>query len=163
MGRACHLFDRRPIEVGGFTLAARAAWIKRGSRGSITPATRVSWAAAMEIASSAANAAPFWMADLLIYAETRPEWAAALPALRASTGLEPAAVAALVRVARRVGEAARAVAPTFAHAAAVARLSEADQVSILTRARSGAWTVAETAAAVTETRAARRLARLSAE
>ena len=128
----------RPFIVGGFELNAEGA----------APLDDVSWdgfSAAMSFATASAHACPFWISDLWNYASTRPDWKERLEAELTHTHKTLVNIAA---VGRRVTGEARALAPSFGHADAVAKLDPEDQIIVLTRAVEEGLNVPETRKAV---------------
>lgn len=132
-GGTLYLFDISPIELAGFQLRAR----------SVTPVgapTLKQWVAAMQFANAAQESSPYWVGDLLNYAETRKEWSERLDQAIAITGLARHTAINMAYVAKHVAEPERELAPTLSHAAEVAPLPREQQRTYLTLARDGNMT-----------------------
>lgn len=106
------------------------------------------WQAAFQFATATAEDAPYWLGDLLTYAETRAEWRERLDQAKAVTGLAEATLHNLKYVAGKVADTEREIAQTPAHAAEVAALSPPDQRRHLAKSRDEGWTVKELRKAV---------------
>lgn len=131
-----NVFDERPIQIGGFELRAR------GARPVGKPDLD-GWRLAFEFASAAEASAPYWVGDLIAYADTRAEWSDRMDQAKAVTGLAHHTLQNLASVSRNVQATARALAPTHTHARAVADLEPAEQEALLTQAQTENLTVAE--------------------
>jgi len=130
------LFDERPIEVGGFALRSREVWPLPG----VTP-TLDGWAAALQLAGAAQDSSPFWVGDLLEYAETRADWREKLEQAKTVTKLAHHTLQNLTSISRKVKGRARELAPSLSHAAVVTALEPEEQERLLEEARDGGWTV----------------------
>jgi len=140
------LFEQKPIKLEGFILRARSA----------EPVGKPSlkqWQAAFTFASAAEEASPYWVGDLLAYAETREEWHARMDQAKAVTGMQHHTLENHASVSRHVQEPERMLAPTFSHARAVSGLPRVDQTKFLQRAVDHGWNASEM---VRDMRAARR-------
>ncbi len=124
------VLDLRPIEIGGFALRARSA---SPINEKVVP-TSDGWVVAMEFATAAEQASPYWIGDLLNYAEGRKDWAEKLDQMQSRTGLQRHTLINKAYVSRHVTAKARAVAPSYSHARAVAALEPAEQVQVLKEA-----------------------------
>jgi len=132
-----NLFERQPIEIGGFKLRARSAEpIGR-------PGIR-DYQVALEFAASAHDGSPFWVGDICAYGEGRQDWHEKLSQAMSVTGLSLQTLYNLGYISRHVTGVARDLAPTISHAAAVAALPADEQVDILTQAKDGGWSASET-------------------
>lgn len=145
-GNELLIFDERPIELEGFALQARAA-VPVGK-----PTLR-NWQAALAFACASHEGSPYWIGDLVAYADTRAEWREKLSQAIAVTGLAEKTLHNLGYLSRHVEEPERKLAPSPAHAAEVASLERPDQTKWLETARVEGWTVREMRL---EMRAARR-------
>jgi hypothetical protein len=130
------LFDRRPMEMPGFRFRARCAE-------PVGRPTLEQWTTAIELAEALERSAPDWVGDLLLYADTRPDWAERASQALAQTRLAKGTLDNLKSISRRVGAAARALAPSKSHAAEVAALPAPDQEWWLRRATEENWTERE--------------------
>jgi hypothetical protein len=129
------LFDDQPIELDGFTLTSRAAV-------AVGKPTLDQWTRTFAFACATQDASPFWVGDLLCYAERR-DWHALLDQAIA-VGAKNYALHTLDKLAylsRHVQGRAREMAPTVAHASEVAALDPAEQAEWLEKARDEGWTV----------------------
>lgn len=127
------LFDARPIGLEGFNLFARSA-VAVG-----TPTIR-QWQTVLQFASAAHEASPYWIGDLLAYAESREDWLEKLSQAFTVTGLAEKTLYNLASISRHVEEPERALAPSLSHAAEVASLERPEQTRYLTLARKEGWT-----------------------
>lgn len=121
------LFDLQPITVEGFRLTARAA----------TPVGRPSFdqiRAALAFAVGCQESSPYWVGDILTYADGRADLSEMMDTLQSETGLERKTLSNRLYVAKRVGPQAREIAPSASHAAEVAALPPAAQVEWMERA-----------------------------
>lgn len=136
--RSVNTFDDRPIEIGGFRLVGRSA----------TPiASRVTldgWALAYEYATHVEENSPYWISDLLNYADTRADWRERFEQAKSATGLSEGRLHNVASVGRRVQGRARELAPTFRHSTAVADLDPKDQETLLEQAKTEGWSSAFT-------------------
>lgn len=128
------LFDERPIEIGKFRLGARSAK-------PIGRPTVEGWAAALEFACSSHQASPYWIGDLMAYAESREDWKDKAEQVREVSGLALQTITNLGYIARHVEEPERALAKSIGHADVVAPLPRADQTRWLEAARVNEWSV----------------------
>lgn len=134
-------FDIRPIEIHGFRLSARSA-VPVGK-----PSAK-QWVGAAQFAVGTEEASPYWVGDLLAYAEGREDWREKFDQMLSLTGLSAGRLHNLTSIARKVEVPERELAPSPAHAAAVAPLERKDQTTVLHEARARGWTAKQTAAAV---------------
>lgn len=122
------LFDTRPLDIAGFSLRARA----------VVPVGRPSssqWMQAMQFASSAHEAAPYWVGSLVLYARSRKDWTGALDQLMTATGLAERTLENYAWIVQNVAEPERELAPSVQHAAEVAALPVREQRKFLAKAR----------------------------
>lgn len=132
------LFDDKPILIGGFELLARSAVPLRGER-----ITIVGWQAALQFASAVEESAPYWVGDLLAYAEDREDWREKMDQARTATKLQQHTLENYTSMARKVKGKARQLAPSPTHARTVQKLAPADQERLLEIARDEGLTVNE--------------------
>lgn len=114
------LFDLNPIKLDGFRLFAHAA--KPAGRPGLSQLR-----AALTFAVAAQESSPFWIGDLLAYAESRADLSEALDELQSSLGLARGTVHNRRYVAKNVSQEVRQLAPGYGHAAEVASLPPAEQ------------------------------------
>ena len=130
------LFERQPAKVGGFLLRARSA----------VPVGRPSiegWTTALGFAVAANDASPFWIGDLVAYADSRKEWKDKLDQAIAMTGLALQTLHNLGYISRKIEEPERRLAQSVAHADAVAPLARQEQTKWLSKSRTEGWSVRE--------------------
>lgn len=135
-GNQLELFDERPIDLGGFKLKARSAV-------HVGRPTIKQWQAALEFASAAHEGSPYWVGDLVAYAEGREDWRQKLDQAISVTRLARHTLHNLGYVSRRVDEDARQLSPSLGHSAEVAPMPPARQRKWLEKARTEGWTVRE--------------------
>jgi N6-adenosine-specific RNA methylase IME4 len=140
------LFDERPIDLDGFKLTARA--VEVDGRPSLK-----AWQRALEFASAAHEGSPYWVGDLVAYADTRAEWREKLSQAIAVTRLAEQTLHNLGYISRHIQTPERQLAPTISHAKEVAALPSSEQAEWLGKAATEGWTVREMKL---EMRAARR-------
>ncbi len=138
VGRAYRLLSDKPIEIGGFELRSRSAIPREGER-----ITIVGWQAALQFASAVEEASPYWVGDLLAYAEDRQDWREKFDQALTATDLARHTLENHTTIARKVKGRARELAPSHTHARAVTKLPPAKQEEWLERAGDEGWTVAE--------------------
>lgn len=127
------MFDQRPIELAGFRLLAR----------SVRPEGRPTldhWTAAMQFAVACEGASPYWIGDLLMYAEDRKDWTTRLDQAMSLTGISRKTAINLTYISTHVKEPERELSPTLSHAAEVAPLPVEQQRRYLERAQTEEWT-----------------------
>ena len=139
-------FDARPIELAGFRLYGR------GVRAVGSP-TLDQWVSATQFAAAAQESSPYWVGDLLTYAENRVDWAEKMDQAIGLTGLAHQTILNLTWISRSVDVPERVIAPSIAHAAEVAALPQPSQRKFLQKARDEEWSRSELRQAV---RAAKR-------
>lgn len=124
------LFDQQPMKIGDghFELSATSVRV-------IGEPSLDDWAFAFAWASSVAEASPYWIGKLLLYAEGRPDYQERLDQAIAATGLSEKTLRNAKWVVRSVPDENLAVAPSPSHAAIVAPLAPAEQRVWLERAR----------------------------
>lgn len=131
------LFDISPIRaLEGFELRARSAVV-------IGRPTPDQFQAALTFAVSAQESSPYWVGDLLAYAETRTEWNDMMDGLLSSTGLSRQTLINRAFVARHVDADTRELSPSISHSQEVAALPPAEQRVWLGRAKSEEMTTNE--------------------
>jgi N6-adenosine-specific RNA methylase IME4 len=124
------LFDNTPINLDGFTLTARGVQVD----GKPKP---VQWVAAMNFAMAAEECSPFWVGELWNYANGRADWRGQLEQILGSIG-RPLQFKTLQNhgaIAKSVSPEAKELAPSIAHADAVASLEPDEQVRWLDKAK----------------------------
>jgi N6-adenosine-specific RNA methylase IME4 len=126
-------FEYRPILLDGFTLKARAAV-------PVGKPTLEQWKAAFAFASATEIASPYWVGDLLAYADTRQDWQERLDQAKAVTGLQHKTMLNRTYISNNVAEPERVLAPSISHSAEVAMLPQHEQRRFLTAARDNDWT-----------------------
>lgn len=139
-------FDENPMEISGFLFSGR------GAKATGKPTIK-QYQKALLIASASHEASPYWVADLVAYADTRQDWREKLSQAHIVTGLSEKTLHNLGYLGRHVGLKARKLAPTPSHAAEVASLPPAEQHEWLSKSRDEGWTRQELRA---EIRAAKR-------
>jgi hypothetical protein len=127
------VLDMRPIELPGFTLRARSAIV-------VGKPKLDQWVQAMRFATAVNDAAPYWIGDLLTHAEGREDWREKMDQAIAATGLAKQTLENYQYIARHVEEPERAMAPSPAHAAEVAKLDRPEQTKYLDKAKTEGWT-----------------------
>lgn len=132
------VFDERPIEVGGFSLRSREAVPLSPGKPNLE-----GWAGALHYASASHEASPYWVGDLLAYAETREDWKEKLEQAKTVTKLARHTLDNLTTVSRKVKGRARALSPSISHSAVVTKLEPDEQEEWLEKARDEGWTVSE--------------------
>jgi N6-adenosine-specific RNA methylase IME4 len=131
------LFDLSPIRaLEGFELHARAAVM-------VGRPTWDQFRAALTFAVSAQESSPYWVGDLLAYAETRLEWAGLMDDLLSSTGLARQTLINRAFVARHVDPETRELSPSISHSQEVASLTPAEQRVWLDKAKSEEMSTSE--------------------
>lgn len=135
------LFDKQPILLGGFELRSTGA-VPVEDRPTIA-----GWQAALEFASAAELSSPYWVGDLLIYADSRSDWRAKMDQAKAVTGLAFGTLENRATISRKVKGRARELAPSITHAAIVKSLPAEEQEELLEQAKAEEWTVSELAKA----------------
>lgn len=131
------MLDGRPIKLAGFSLTSVSAV-------AVGRPTLDQWTHAAQFAAAVERASPYWVGDLLAYAEDRADWTEKIDQAMAVTGLARQTMLNLTYVARHVGDLERKLAPTLSHAKAVASLDTTQQRKLLRRAVDEELTVSET-------------------
>ena len=136
--RELELFDRQPIRLEGFVLHPRS--VEVAGRPALPH-----WQAAFAFACATQIASPFWVADLLNYAESRSEWREKLDQAvsHGATNYHQHTLETLSWVGRQVQGKARALAPSLSHATEVAALEADEQIHWLQEARTNGWSQRE--------------------
>lgn len=131
------MFDERPMEIGGFTFRARSAV-------AVGRPTIEQWQQAYEFACNALDASPYWIGDLLAYAENRKDWKEKFEQLKSITGYAEQTLYNLTSVSRHVDEEERRRSPSIGHSAVVVPMKDKrEQAQWLDRARTEGWSVGE--------------------
>jgi N6-adenosine-specific RNA methylase IME4 len=130
------VLDARPIKLDGFTLRARSAV-------AVGRPTLDQWTAALTFALAAGDAAPYWIGDLLNYADNREDWQERLDQAKAITGHAHETLMNHAWLARHVDDEVRNLAPTPSHAKLVAPMAKADQIRLMDKARTEGLKVRE--------------------
>lgn len=123
----------RPIRLPGFSLEARAVVVTGRP-------TIEEWTAAMQLAVAAERASPYWIGDLMAYAEGREDYKKKLDHAIGLTGASYQTIVNLAYISRHVEEPERQIAPSISHAAEVAPLARPDQTKWLNKANREGWT-----------------------
>jgi N6-adenosine-specific RNA methylase IME4 len=134
-----NLFDSRPVEIGGFILAGGGATLQRRAK-----PTEADWQLAFDYATSSEESSPYWVGDLLAYAETREDWKQRFDQLISRTKLAPGTLHNRTSICRSVSVEVREMAPTPTHAAAVAALPAEDQKRVMRRVQEEGLNVSQT-------------------
>lgn len=137
---AVNMFDDRPIRMGGFVLKALGATPERRAG---KPSAE-DWQLAFDYATSSEESSPYWVGDLLVYAESREDWKRIFDQLISKTKLAPGTLHNRTSISRHVNIEAREMAPTPTHAASVATLAPAEQLRVLRRVRDEGLNVSQT-------------------
>lgn len=130
------MFDDRPIELDGFILKMKGV-------STVGRPTIEQWIAAMDFATAAEQASPFWVGHLWNYAESRPDWKEKIYQALAEIG-RPITIKTLTNlgyISRTVTAEAQAIAPSIGHADVVSALQPSEQVKWLEKAASEELTV----------------------
>ncbi len=132
----------KPIEIGGFELGEH--WAKPVSE-KVRP-TKHGWLAAASFARAAEIAAPYWVGDLMCWLEETSGWDEdTIEQMMSETGWARQTIYNAKSIASRVGQTSRELAPSYAHARAVAPLPPKLQLKVLTRATEEGLTAHQTA------------------
>jgi N6-adenosine-specific RNA methylase IME4 len=135
-GSSGDLFDLRPIELPGFRLTARSAV-------AVGKPSAEQFQHVLAFATAAHQASPYWIGDLMAYAESRQDWAEKRDQVVAVTGLAEKTIANLTYVSTHVEAHEREIAPSMGHAAEVAALPRPQQTKYLHKAKDEGWTTRE--------------------
>lgn len=138
----------KPINIGGFELHATG----------VTVHGRPPWGdylGALAFSTRAHNASGFWLADLIVYGDSRPEWKAQIDAAAGIDELTPETVRQYRYVATRIPASSRLDAVPFGHHQAVAGLEPEDQREVLEQSASEGWNRTEVRRAVANKRRTR--------
>lgn len=125
-----------PIKIGGFHLSAQGMTV-------VGKPPLGDYESALVFAQKAHDCAGFWLADLLTYADSRPDWAGVVDSVIDSETLTEATVKQYRYVARNVKAEQRMEGLSFAHHAEVASLPVGEQTRYLTEARGEGWSAAQ--------------------
>jgi len=136
-GERVFSFDDTPIAAfEGIKLRARSVLFT----GRVT---QDNWRAALEFTAATGTASPYWVGDLLTYAETRAEWQDMAAQVTSSLGLSLHTIKNQHYIATHVDVEARALAPSFSHSGEVASLPPGEQRAWLTKATDEGYTTNE--------------------
>lgn len=124
------IFNEHPIHVGGFELRTREARPLPGIKITIQ-----GWQAAMQYASASQEDSPYWVGDLLAYAEGRQDWREKIDQAVTVTKLSRRTLQNQTTTCRKVKGRARELAPSITHAKIVEGLEPDKQEELLERAR----------------------------
>lgn len=127
------LFDARPFEIDGFKLTSRTAT-------AIGKPTAEQWQNAIQFATASHEASPYWIGDLLAYADTRRDWARIKDQMMTATGLSEKTLDNHKYISQRLNATIRTMAPSISHAAEVAPYPPKEQERYLTKAKDEGWT-----------------------
>jgi N6-adenosine-specific RNA methylase IME4 len=128
------LLDERPIEIGGFRLSSRSAV-------AIGRPSLEEFGHALRLAEAFAESAPYWIGDLMRYADNREDWREKLEQVISATGYARQTIMNYTSLCNRVAEPERAIAPSVGHANEVAPLPRVDQARLLEKATVEGWNV----------------------
>lgn len=140
------LFDASPINLDGFVLKAHEAIV-------VGKPTLRQWRTAFAFAVAAEEASPYWVGDLWIAAEARPDWRERLQQALADVGrpLSFKRLQNLGAISKAVRGKARAISPSIGHSEVVVTLDPAEQAGWLERAADEEWTTRELRQAIDKT------------
>lgn len=131
------IFDQSPMTIGGFLLKAREAV-------PVGKPTIKGTQEALIFAASSYDGAPYWVGDICAYASSREEWREKLSQVMSVTGLSLTTLHNLGYISRSVAAHIRQLSPSPSHTAAVAPLTPAEQVEVLTQASDNGWSAHDT-------------------
>lgn len=126
------VFDERPINLEGWQLRHQAA-LPQGKP------TLKDTQRALAFASASHESSPYWVGDIVSYAESRIDWKEKLSQAMTVTGLAEGTLHNLASIARRVAPAERELSPSLDHSSIVAKLPVADQRKWLKKAKTEGW------------------------
>jgi N6-adenosine-specific RNA methylase IME4 len=133
-GTNLSLFEIKPIKfAGGIVLSATGA--------AIGNATKDQWAGAIQYAVASAKCSPYWIWDLLRYADKFPAWAPFVAEVCEGLDISDKTQRNLRSLAGKVDIPERELAPSPSHAATVAGLEVDEQRALLELARTERLTV----------------------
>lgn len=127
MSQQLALLEERPIELDGFNLRSRGVQV-------IGRPTFDKFWAALKLALEIQDASPYWVGDLMLYAENRADYKDRLVQAIDATGYKLQTIYNLTSICRHVDEETRALAPSPSHSAVVASLPKEEQVTWLEEA-----------------------------
>lgn len=130
------LFDQQPLEIEGFRFRSKSVV-------AVGRPSEEQWQAAYRFAEACQEGSPYWIGDLLTYAESRQEWASRIDQIQSVVDLDRKTLVNRGYVARHVTGEARALSPSLGHSDVVASLVEPEQVAWLRRAKDEGWSVSE--------------------
>jgi N6-adenosine-specific RNA methylase IME4 len=125
-------FDDRPIKLEGWTLRHQSAR-------PVGKPTLDDTAAALAFASAAHESSPYWVGDIVSYAESRDEWREKLSQAMSVTELAEGTLHNLASIARRVAPEERELSPSLDHSSIVAKMAVPEQRRWLKKAKREGW------------------------
>lgn len=125
-------FNERPINLPGWQLRHQAAL-------PLGKPTLDDTAAALAFASASHESSPYWVGDIVSYAESRAEWREKLSQAMTVTNLAEGTLHNLASISRRVAPAERELSPSLEHSAIVAKLEPKEQRRWLKKAVTEGW------------------------
>lgn len=126
------VFDDRPLNLPGWQLRHQAA--KPIGKPTIKETQH-----ALAFASATHESSPYWVGDIVSYAESRQDWREKLSQAMTVTGLAEGTLHNLASISRRVAPEERELSPSLEHSSIVAKLPKAEQRKWLKKARSEGW------------------------
>lgn len=140
-GTQVNLFDLSPIRIGGFILRGRTVEPEPlDEDGTPIQPTIQGWQEAMTYASASEESSPYWVGQLLVYAEDREDWKEKLSQAMTATNLAQQTLENRATLVRKVAEPERQLAPSPSHAAEVTSLPKDEQRKWLKKAKTEGWT-----------------------
>jgi N6-adenosine-specific RNA methylase IME4 len=130
------IFDKRPIKLPGFVM--RHNYAEPIGKPSLDE-----WTNAYELSCAWSESSLYWIGDLVSYADNRADWREKLDQAKSITRLAEQTLHNVASVCRRVAVSERNVAPSYSHAALVAKLSAPDQRRWLRKATTEGWGIRE--------------------
>lgn len=131
------LFDRSPITIGGFKLSGHTAT-------PVGAATLEGWTEAFLFATSVDRASPFWVVDLLRFAQGRLSWQDEIDQVIGMTGLTEKRLLDLQTLARQMRPEECAVAQSLEHARIVCSVKDPqEQREWLEKSKTEGWRVVD--------------------
>jgi N6-adenosine-specific RNA methylase IME4 len=122
------LLDERPIELDGFRFKSKGVQV-------IGRPTFPKFWNALELAIAMQEASPYWVGDLMVYAESRSDYNRRLEQAIEATGYRLKTIQNLTSICRRVSTEVRELSPSVGHSDLVAALPRIDQEHWLEEAR----------------------------
>ena len=127
------LFDMRPIELEGFTLRPDSVEAKGHP-------TQEQWEHAMEFCTNVGHASGWWLADLIVYADERPDWKQDVEELVDNKVITEGSIKVYRFVAKHVPKERRVKGVGFTLHQEVASLPAEEQTEWLEKTKVEGWT-----------------------